>query len=188
MTNRSADDRVSPVVGRPPLVVVFVAMVVIALGELGGAVLSQLRPATARWAAARVAANPQAHGLTGAAEYDETVREQAVFATEAGLSFFHTHAEGTGLVLFFAATLVASVVRRRATRAALHALLTVGALFPLGYLVYAFAVLQLGRDAGVQFAERWVLTPLGSSAILGLLGLAAVLASPRGGPGIPGGR
>jgi len=116
------------------------------------------------------------------------VREQAVFATEAGLSFFHTHAEGTGLVLFFAATLVASAVRRRATRAALYALLTVGALFPLGYLVYAFAVLQLGRDAGVEFAERWVLTPLGSSAILGLLGLAAVLASPRGEPGIPGGR
>src|SRR5207244_884036 len=150
MTNRSAFDRVSPVVGRPPLVVVFVAILVIALGELGGAVLSQLRPATARWAAARVAANPQAHGLTGAAEYDETVRAQAVFATEAGLSFFHTHAEGTGLVLFFAATLVASLVRRRATRAALYALLTMGALFPLGYLVYAFAVLRLGRDAALQ--------------------------------------
>jgi hypothetical protein len=163
-------------VARPPLVVVFVAVLVIALGELGGAVLSQLRPATARYAAARVAANPQAHGLTGSAEYDETIRDQAVFATEAGLSFFHTHAEGTGLVLFFAATLVASVVRHRGLRGALYALLTVGALFPLGYLVYAFAVLWLGRDAGVGLAETWVLTPLGSAEILGLLGLAAVLA------------
>ena len=155
---------------------VFVAVLVIALGELGGAVLSQLRPATARWAAARVAANPHAHGLTGSAEYDDTIREQAVFATEAGLSFFHTHAEGTGLVLFFAATLVASAVPRGARRAALYALLTVGALFPLGYLVYAFAVLRLGRDSGIEVAETWVLTPLGSSAILGLVGLAVVLA------------
>jgi hypothetical protein len=163
-------------VGRPPLVVVFVAIVVIALGELGGAVLSQLRPATARWATARIAANPQAHGLTGSAEYDDTVREQTVFATEAGLSFFHTHAEGTGLVLFFAATLVASVVRRRALRAALYTLLTVGALFPLGYLVYALAVLRFGRDAGVELAETWVLTPLGSAEIVGLIGLAIVLA------------
>ncbi len=105
--------------GRPPLIVVFVAIVVITLGELGGAVLSQLRPATARWAAARIAANPTVHGLTGSAEYDDAVRERTVFATEAGLSFFHTHAEGTGLVLFFAATLVASVVRPRAVRAAL---------------------------------------------------------------------
>jgi hypothetical protein len=163
-------------VGRPPLIVVFVAIVVIALGELGGAVLSQLRPATARWAAARIAANPTVHGLTGSAEYDDTVRERTVFATEAGLSFFHTHAEGTGLVLFFAATLVASVVRWRAARATLYTLLTLGALFPLGYLVYALAVLSLGRDSGIELAETWVLTPLGSAAIAGLVGLALALA------------
>jgi hypothetical protein len=168
-------------VSRPPLIVVFVAVLVIALGELGGAVLSQLRPATARWAAARVAANPQAHGLTGLAEYDDAVREQAVFATEAGLSFFHTHAEGSGLVLFFAATLVASVVRRGALRAALYTLLTAGALFPLGYLVYALAVLARGRDAGIALAETWVLTPLGAAAIVGLLGLAVALARRPGG-------
>ena len=162
--------------GRPPLIVVFVAIVLIALGELGGAVLSQLRPATARWAAARIASNPSVHGLTGSAEYDDTVRERTVFATEAGLSFFHTHAEGTGLVLFFAATLIASVVRRPSARATLYALLTLGALFPLGYLVYALAVLSLGRDTGIALAETWVLTPLGSAAILGLIGLAVCLA------------
>ena len=162
--------------GRPPLIVVFVAIVVIALGELGGAVLSQLRPVTARWAAARIAANPTVHGLTGSAEYDDAVRERTVFATEAGLSFFHTHAEGTGLVLFFAATLVASVVRPRAVRAALYALLALGALFPLGYLLYALAVLGLGRDSGIDLAETWVLTPLGSAAIAGLIGLVLALA------------
>jgi hypothetical protein len=166
-------------VGRPPLIVVFVAIVVITLGELGGAVLSQLRPATARWAAARIAANPAVHGLTGSAEYDDAVRERTVFATEAGLSFFHTHAEGTGLVLFFAATLVASVVRPRAARAALYALLALGALFPLGYLVYALAVLGLGRDSGIELAETWVLTPLGSAAIAGLIGLVLALALAR---------
>jgi hypothetical protein len=176
MTNRTGGDRVATVVSRPPLPVVLVAVLVIALGELGGAVLSQLRPATARWAAARVAANPAAHGLAGSAEYDEAVRDQAVFATEAGLSFFHTHAEGTGLVLFFASTLVATVVDGRRARAALYALLTVGALFPLGYLAYALAVLELGRDAGVELAERWILTPLGTAAIVGLLGLAVALA------------
>jgi hypothetical protein len=163
-------------VSRPPLIVVFVAVLVIALGELGGAALSQLRPATARWAAARVAANPAAHGLSGSAEYDEEVRERTVFTVEAGLSFFHTHAEGVGLVLFFASTLVASVVRTTRVRTVLYALLTGGALFPLGYLAYALAVLELGRETGVELAERWVLTPLGVAAILGLLGLAVALA------------
>jgi hypothetical protein len=163
-------------VSRPPLIVVFVAVLVITLGELGGAALSQLRPATARWAAARVVANPSAHGLSGSAEYDDEVRERTVFSVEAGLSFFHTHAEGVGLLLFFASTLVASVVRTAHARAALYTLLTLGGLFPLGYLAYALAVLELGRDAGVDLAERWVLTPLGVAAILGLLGLAVALA------------
>jgi hypothetical protein len=79
-------------------------------------------------------------------------------------------------VLFFGATLVASLVRSRVWRAAVYVLLTAGALFPLGYLVYALAVLQLGRDTGIELAETWVLTPLGCAAIAGLLGLAVALA------------
>src|SRR3990172_2568161 len=111
---------------RPPLVVVLVALLILALGETGGAVMSQLRPALQRRAAARVNANAQAHGLSGSAEYDDEVRERAVYAAEAGLSFFHTHAEGLGLVLFFASTLVASVAPGRRIRAALYLLLTAG--------------------------------------------------------------
>jgi hypothetical protein len=161
---------------RPPLLVVFVAVVVITLGELGGATLSQLRPPAARWATARIAANAPAHGLTGSAEYDDAVRDRAVFTVEAGLAFFHVHAEGMGLVLFFASTLVASLVRSRAARGTLYTLLTAGALFPLGYLAYALAVVELGRDDGVALAETWILSPLGIAAIAGLLGLAAALA------------
>jgi hypothetical protein len=158
------------------LPVVFVAVLVITLGELGGAALSQLRPATARLAAARIAANAPSHGLSGAAEYDDAVRERAIFTAEAGLSFFHVHAEGMGLVLFFASTLVASVVASSGVRRILYTLLTAGALFPLGYLAYALAVVELGRDEGVALAETWVLTPLGTAAILGLIGLAIALA------------
>jgi hypothetical protein len=166
-------------VSRPPLLVVFVAVLVITLGELGGALLSQLRPATARWATARITANAPAHGLSGSAEYDDAVRERAVFSVEAGLSFFHVHAEGMGLVLFFASTLVASVVRSRAARRVLYTLLTVGALFPLGYLAYSVAVIELGRDDGVAFAETWILSPLGTAAIAGLIGLVVALARRR---------
>ena len=156
-----------------------VALLILALGETGAAALSQLRPAIQRWAAARVDVNAKAHGFSGSAEYDGEVRARAVYTAEAGLSFFHTHAEGLGLVLFVASTLVASAVPRRRTRAALYVLLTAGGLFPLGYAVYGAAVLELGRDAGIELAERWVLTPLGSAAILGLLGLAGALAAAR---------
>jgi len=147
----------------------------IALGATAGAVMGQLRPETERYARARIAANTAVHGLLGAADYDDEVVARTVFTAEAGLSFFHTHAEGLGPLLLIVGTLVATVVPGRRARGLLYALLVMGGLFPLGYLVYAVATLELGRDAGVMLAERYVLTPLGSAVILGLLGLLAAL-------------
>ena len=164
---------------RPPASVVFLAVLMLALGETAGAAMSELRPALQRYARARIAANAPAHGLAGSAEYDDEVIGRAVFTAEAGLSFLHTHAQGLPAVTLLASTLVATVVPWRRARGALHLLLGVGTLFPLGYLVYGLAVLEAGRDAGVTLAEGWVLTPLGSAAILGLLGLAAALAARR---------
>jgi hypothetical protein len=151
----------------------------VALGETAGAVMSQLRPQIERYARARVVANPAVHGLAGSAEYDAEVVDRTVFTAEAGLSFLHTHAEGLGPVVLLAGTLVATAVPGRLTRGLLYGLLTAGGLFPLGYLVYAVAVLELGREAGLALAERWVLMPLGSGVILALLGLVVALARRR---------
>ena len=164
-------------VTRPPLIVVFVAVLMLALGASAGAVMGKLRPETQKYARARIAANAAAHGLAGSAEYDDEVIARAVFTAEAGLSFFHTHAQGIPAIVLLAGTIVATCVPRRAARATLHALLAAGGLFPLGYLVYALAALETGRDTGVTLAERWVLTPLGTLVILGLLGLTVRLAS-----------
>src|SRR5437667_12173698 len=166
-------------VRRPPLGVVLVALVLLALGETAGAAMSRLKPEIQRYAATRVAANAAAHGFSGSAEYDDEVRDRAIFTAEAGLSFFHLHAEGVGLILFFASTLVACAVPWRRERVVLYLLLTLGGLFPLGYLAYGAAVLEVGRDAGIEVAERWILTPLGISAIAGLVGLLLVPARRR---------
>ena len=164
---------------RPPLAVVFVGLVVIALGETAGALMSQLRPQLVRYAQARVAANPQAHGLAGSAEYDTEITARAVYSAEAGLSFFHTHAQGLAPLVIFASTVAASVVPWRRARVALYALFGLGALFPLGYVAYSLAALEWGREAGVELAERYVLTPLGSAAIVGLVALAVLMAAGR---------
>lgn len=162
---------------RPPTVIVVIALLMIALGETSGAVMSQLRGPFADYSRARIAANPGAHGLSGSAEYDDEIRARTVFAAEAGLSFFHTHAEGLGVVVLLVATVTATVIPWARLRRALHVLLGVGGLFPLGYLVYAIAVVELGRDEGVALAERWVLTPLGSAVIVALVAQVIALAT-----------
>lgn len=161
---------------------VFVAVFVIALGATTGALMSLLRPQIERYAQARVIARPAIHGLAGSAEYDAEVVARTTFATEAGLSFLHTHAEGLAPLVLLAASLVATFVGPAPARACLQALFALGCLFPLAYLVYALAVLELGRDAGIELVERAILTPLGGAAILGFAALAIALALRRRGP------
>ena len=81
-----------------------------------------------------------------------------------------------GLILFIMSTLVAKVVPSYGRRGLLYLLLTIGSLFPLGYLVYGITVLEAGRDTGIGLTERWVLSPLGSLALVGLIGLGVELA------------
>ena len=42
-------------------------------------------------------------------------------------------------------------------------------------MALAVAVLERGREAGIEMTERYVLTPLGSAAIVGLVVLAALI-------------
>ena len=70
---------------RPPLVVVLVAVVTIALGETSGAVMSLGKRSVTAYARARIAANAPAHGFSGSVEYDDEIRSRAIYAAEAGL-------------------------------------------------------------------------------------------------------
>ncbi|MGH9049472.1 MAG: hypothetical protein ACRDY4_07080 [Acidimicrobiia bacterium] len=171
---------------RPPLLVVFLAVCVIALAETGGAAMSKLRPQIAQYTETRIRQAPQAHGLAGSAEYDVEVIAQTIFTIEAGLSFFHTHGEGMGIVVLLASTIVASVVPWLPARGILHGLLGASAVFPIGYLAYSALVLGYGRDRGIELAERYMLIPLGSAAIgalvlLGVILLVRIVRGPRTG-------
>lgn len=160
---------------RPPAILVFLSFLLLALGATGGALMSVLQPQIRAYASEWIFAAREAHALSGSRDYDADVVSEIVFTVEAGLSFFHTHGEGMGLVLLFAATLVASLARPRWLRAGLHWLLGVSALFPLGYLAYSALILVYGRDRGIALAEQILLIPSGSSAILALAGLAGVV-------------
>jgi len=161
---------------RPPRPVVFLAVLLIALATAGGAVMSAFRLPIQRYATERILAAPETHNLSGSRAYDLDVASEIVFAVEAGLSFFHTHGEGMGLVLLFAATTVSHLVRRRGLRNGVNTILGLSFLFPIGYLAYSLFILLSGKDRGIALAEEWLLIPFGSSAILGLVMASGVAA------------
>lgn len=160
---------------QPPVVLILLSVLLLALGTTAGAAMSMLAPEIRAYATERIFAAREVHYLSGSRDYDADVVADIVFTVEAGLSFLHTHAEGIGLVLLFASTVVASVVRWRPFRMLLYWLLALAFLFPIGYAVYSALVLFLGRERGVALAERLVLIPFGTSSIVGLGLLAGAL-------------
>ncbi|MBI4589603.1 MAG: hypothetical protein HY725_12255 [Candidatus Rokubacteria bacterium] len=139
--------------------------------------MSAFRPPIQRYATERIFAAREIHYLSGARDYDLEIVSEIVFTVEAGLSFFHTHGMGMGVILLFASTAVSTLVARRWLRSGLNALIGLSFLFPIGYLAYSAFILLYGKDAGIALAEQWLLIPFGSSAILGLVlasGAAAV--------------
>lgn len=164
---------------RPPLPVLFLCVTILALAETAGGFMGFYRKAISSWVAESVSRRPGVHGLTGSRDYDAELIPQIVFQSEAGLSFFHTHGEGMAVVVVAGGTIVASLVASRAWRGVLHLLLAAGAVFPLGFLASAWLTVTLGKDPGAEWAERWMLIPLGSAAIAAFALLALVLAAQR---------
>ena len=128
------------------------------------------------WLTEAVSRRPAAHGLTGNRDYDAELIPQIVFQSEAHLSFFHTHGMGMGAIVVAGGTIVSSLVASRSLRGALHLLLAAGAVFPLGFLASSGLTVLLGKDAGAEWAERWLLIPTGSAALVAFGLLAAILA------------
>jgi hypothetical protein len=157
----------------------------ITLAETAGALMGRFRGEINAWFVEAVGRRPMVHGLTGSRDYDAELIPSIVYQAEAGLSFFHTHGEGMGVIVLAGGTIVASLVTRRALRGVLHALLAAAALFPMGFLASAAFTVAMGKDPGAEFAERWILIPAGSAAAavfaLLALGLAAqAMRRPRG--------
>jgi hypothetical protein len=161
----------------PPLPVLLVAVLLIAVAEVGGACMVRFKLELARWARAVMLDRPEVHGLVGVRDVDEQVLDEALAKLDAGLRLFHLHAEGMGTVIIATAMVAATVVRGAALRGAIFWLLTVGgAGYPLGYLLWSALIPFHGVEPGKRVAEWVVWVPFGGAAIVAVWVLAGAVA------------
>ena len=159
---------------QPPPIITLAAVLLWLLGSLGGigmAVLSpQIRQVSRMWIMDR----ERVHMLVGAMDYDAPIVNDLIYLVEAGLSFFHTHAEGMGLVVLALGTMVGTCFGPGRLRAVLLTLVGLAAVFPMGYALYSALIPLMGRDRGIGLAETLILMPFGGATILAL-GLTGIV-------------
>jgi hypothetical protein len=96
---------------------------------------------------------------------------------DSALRLFHLHAQGLGLILFAAALVTRSHVRRTWRRRTLDTIVTLGAFgFCLGYLIWAGVLPFLGLTASRAIAVKVALVPAGALLLAGLWTLTFLLA------------
>ena len=161
---------------RPPIVVLFVAVALIACAEGGGGAMVRFKTDLGRWVRSVMVTHAATHGLVGVRDVDEQILDEALVKFDAGLRLFHMHAEGMGLVIIATTTIAASLVAAPRARTAILTLLTVGgAGYPLGYLVWSVLIPYQGIERGKALAEWLCWIPFGSATIVAMWWLAGVI-------------
>ena len=159
----------------PPLASLLAAILLIACAEVGGASMVKFKLELTRWARSVMLARPAVHGLVGVRDVDEQAIDEALVKFDAALRLFHLHAEGMGLVIIATTMTAATLVRSKAARRALLALLTVGgAGYPFGYLLWSALIPYYGIQTGKTLAEWLVWIPFGGATIAAAWWLAAL--------------
>lgn len=166
---------------RPPTGAILVALLLIAVAEIGGASMVRFKFELARWTRGTMLARPATHGLVGVRDVDEQILDEAVVKVDAGFRLFHMHAEGMGLVILATTTVAATLVASAVARRAIVWLLTVGgAGYPLGYLVWSGLIPYVGIDRGKTLAEWLFWIPFGGATIVAIWWLTALVAARLG--------
>ena len=163
---------------RPPLPALLVAIVLIAIAEMGGGAMVRFKLDLARWVRAAMLARAEVHGLVGVRDVDEQILDEALVKFDAGLRLFHMHAEGMGLVIVATTTVAATLVASTRSRRAIVTLLTAGGTgYPLGYLVWSALIPYYGIERGKTLAEWLCWIPFGGATILAMWWLAGLVAA-----------
>lgn len=154
---------------KPPVWSVAAGILLLALGATaGGSLVFQDQ----FYAVAKpiVAARPVVHALTGIPAIDEAKITETVEQSNRSFRMLHVHGLGVGMLILVAATAVAQLPAPFWLRQSLTILVTLGALYPPGWLLFGLLIPFYGFDALRVPIEYGIFLPFGGSAIMGLWG------------------
>ena len=154
---------------KPPVWSVAAGALLLALGATaGGSLVFQDR----FYAVARpiVLARPAVHELTGIPAIDEAKITETVEQSNRSFRMLHVHGLGVGMLILVASTAVAQLPPARWLQRSLTILVTLGALYPPGWLLFGLLIPFYGFDALRAPIEYGLFLPFGGSAIVGLWG------------------
>jgi hypothetical protein len=152
----------------PPAFALAAALSILTIGALSGAVLVILQDTLYSLARREIIKRPDVHGFAGTEVIDERRISEVADQSNIALRLLHTHALGVGILIFIATLVIANLPLPPRMQAVVCAMVSLGAIYPLGWLALAWLIPYWGVERLRAPVEWLFFAPFGGLLVAGL--------------------
>jgi hypothetical protein len=155
---------------RPPIYALAVSLFMLVSGAMVGVVLVSLQDTLYAAARREIIKRPEIHGFAGSEAIDQGRIAEVADQSNAALRLLHTHLLGIGVLILLATLAIANLPVSARLQTALYSLVSLGAIYPLGWAVLAWLIPFMGVEA-LRGPVEWIFfVPFGGALVLGFVG------------------
>jgi len=169
---------------RPPVIALIASLCMFAVGAAAGGALVRFQDTLYEMARAQVVKHPEVHGFGGVEVIDQQRIAEVVEQANNAFRMLHVHGLGLGMLILLVSIAIVNLPLAEPVQRALCVLVSLGALYPPGWLLLGWLIPSWGVNALRAPVEWGLFVPFGGAVIVAIWGtlILYVIALVRGEP------
>ncbi|MEK7307318.1 MAG: hypothetical protein AAB014_06735 [Nitrospirota bacterium] len=154
---------------KPYPLTILACLILFGLAEMAGAILGGYPQQVKEIATGIIQSHPSVHGLIGVKDIDMVIIDKTSTEVLARLHTFHLHGHGLAIVIFIISLIIINFDTSDRYKKTLTILLSMGLIYPFGWLFFTILIPFLGRQNSFSLAEKIFFMPFGGLFFLSIL-------------------
>lgn len=159
---------------RPPTIALIASLCMFALGSAMGGALVRFSDVLYDVARSAIVQRPEVHGFGGVEVIDQARIAEVAEQSNNALRMLHVHGLGLGMLILLVSIAIVNLPLPGRIKQALCILVSLGALYPPGWLLLGLMIPYWGVNALRAPIEFGLFAPFGGAAIVGIWGTLIV--------------
>jgi hypothetical protein len=159
---------------RPPTIALIASLCMFAVGSAMGGALVRLQDTLYDMARSAIITRPEVHGFGGVEVIDQQRIAEVVEQSNNALRMLHVHGLGLGMLILLVSIAIVNLPLPERLKQVLCVLVSLGALYPPGWLLLGVLIPYWGVNALRAPIEFGLFAPFGGAAIVGIWGTLVV--------------
>lgn len=159
---------------KPPTVALIASLCMFAIGSSMGGALVTLQDTLYNVARSAIVQRPEVHGFGGVEVIDQSRIAEVVEQSNNALRMLHVHGLGLGMLILLVSIAIVNLPLPERLKKVLCVLVSLGALYPPGWLLLGLMIPYWGVSALRAPVELGLFAPFGGAAIVGIWGTLIV--------------